>query len=177
MENEILGVGSRVKHPAFGDGVVIRVHKAAYDVTFMLYGIKQVGKTYDKWEIIEKIETEAEVTFNEAEKSLLKILKAYDLIQDEVVIADKYRNGTLILKPEDDSYVSKEMPLDTFFNKIIMVRDRLRVIEQKINSNDSLPKDEKITLQQYITRAYGSMTSFNILFKDKKDNFVGQRSE
>lgn len=176
MENMNLGVGTRVKHPAYGDGVIIRVHKAMYDVTFMLYGLKKVGKTYDKWEIIEAIESEDEVTFAEAEKSLLKILKAYNLIGDHVEIADKFKNGTLILKPEDDNLVEKEIPIDTFFNKIIMVRDRLRVIEQKINSNKNLDKAEKITLQQYITRSYGILTSFNVLFKEKKDTFIGVKS-
>ncbi len=72
---QTLGVGSRVKHPAFGDGVIIRLNVASYEVCFMTYGIKHVGKDYEKWEIIEAIPAEESVTFNEAEKSLMKILK------------------------------------------------------------------------------------------------------
>ncbi|MCB0637172.1 MAG: hypothetical protein KDC54_11170, partial [Lewinella sp.] len=71
-DNQLLGVGSRVKHPAFGDGVVIRLHQAAYDVCFTLYGIKGVGKDYDKWEVVEAIPAESATTFTEAEKSLLR---------------------------------------------------------------------------------------------------------
>ena len=67
------------------------------------------------------------------------------------------------------------MPISTFFNKIIMIRDRIRVLEQKVNSSN-IPEDEKIAIQQYITRSYGSLTSFNILFKNKSDNFVGESS-
>jgi hypothetical protein len=73
--NVLLGVGSRVKHPAYGDGVVIRLHPVAYEVTFMMYGTKNVGKEYDQWEVIERVETHEAVTFTEAEKSLMKILK------------------------------------------------------------------------------------------------------
>lgn len=175
MEDTILGVGSRVKHPAYEDGVIIRIHKAVYDVIFIKYGLKQVGKHYDKWEIIEYMEASEEVTFTEAEKSLLKILKAYNLIREDVSIADKFLNGTIIFKPQDETYSSKEMPIETFFHKLVMVRDRLRVIEQKINSNKELSEAEKVNLQQYITRIYGSLTSFNILFKKNEDNFVGQR--
>ena len=67
----LLGIGSRVRHAAFGDGVVIRLYPAAYDVCFMIYGIKSVGKDYDRWEIIEAVETTESVTFSEAEKSLM----------------------------------------------------------------------------------------------------------
>ena len=72
-EQTLLGVGSRVNHPAFGQGVVIRLHPIAYEVCFMTYGIKTVPKSYDEWEIIDDVEPEEEVTFTKAEKSLIRI--------------------------------------------------------------------------------------------------------
>ena len=173
-ESNLLGVGSRVKHPAYGEGVVIGLDVAAYKVVFMTYGIKLVGKEYDSWEIIEKIEAENNISFNEAEKSLLRILKTYNGIQESVELGDKWDNGTLVLKPGDDALKSKEMPIDTFFHKIVMIRDRIRVMEQRINSS-KLTDEEKVNLQQYITRIYGSLTSFNVLFKYKDDHFKGEK--
>lgn len=171
----VLGVGSRVKHPAYGDGVVIRLHPAAYELTFILYGVKLVGRDYDKWDIVEAIPAEEEVTFTEAEKALIKILKTYNGLEEKVDLGDKWINGTLILRPEDPDMKEKEMEIDTFFHKIVMVRDRLRVMEQRINSS-ALIDEEKVNLQQYITRIYGSLTSFNVLFKYKDDHFKGSKS-
>jgi hypothetical protein len=176
MSEQILGIGSRVNHPAYGDGVIIRIHKAAYEVCFMKFGIKQVGKHYDQWEIIEAIATEEVVTFNEAEKSLIKILNAYSDISQVIDLGDRWSDGFMILKPGDDSLKSKEIPIETFFHKIVMVRDRLRVMEQRINSSN-LNDEEKVNLQQYVTRIYGSLTTFNVLFKYKEDQFVGEKSD
>lgn len=175
-EEKTLGVGSRVRHPAYGDGVVIRLHKAAYDVTFMLYGIKQVGREYDKWEIIDQVPAEERVTFSEAEKSLIKILRTYSDLDETVPLGDRWQGGALLLRPSDPDLKPKEMPLEAFFHKIVMVRDRLRVMEQRINSSQ-LADEEKINLQQYITKIYGSLTSFNLLFKYKEDYFTGEKSK
>ena len=172
---EVLGIGSRVRHPAYGDGVVIRLREIAYEVCFMMYGIKHVGREYDKWEIVEAIPAVETVSFNEAEKALIKILRTFSDITEEVPLGDKWVDGTMILKPEDESLKSKEIPIDTFFHKIVMVRDRLRVMEQRINSS-KLSDEEKVNLQQYITRIYGSLTTFNILFKYKEDSFRGESS-
>lgn len=171
----VLGIGSRVKHPAFGDGVVIGAEIAAYKVCFITYGIKIVGKEYKAWDIIEQIEADDKVSFSEAEKSLVKILKAWSDISEVVPLGDKWTNGVMILKPEDPSLKPKEIPIDAFFHKIVMVRDRLRVMEQRINAS-ALTDEEKVNLQQYITRIYGSLTTFNVLFKNKEDNFVGEKS-
>ena len=173
--SETLGVGSRVKHPAFGDGVVIRLHAAAYELSFILYGLKTVGREYDKWEVVEAIPAESEVTFTEAEKSLLRILKTYNAVEQIVELGQRWENGVMILKPEDESLKSKEIEIEVFFHKIVMVRDRLRVMEQRINSSN-LSDEEKVNLQQYITRIYGSLTTFNVLFKYKEDSFQGARS-
>ncbi|MBK8626825.1 MAG: hypothetical protein IPN86_15050 [Saprospiraceae bacterium] len=174
--SSILGVGSRVKHPAFGDGVVIGAEVVAYKVCFITYGIKLVGKEYSSWDVIERIEADEKVSFSEAEKALIKILKTWSDISEVIPMGDKWKNGLMILKPEDTSLKPKEIPIDAFFHKIVMVRDRLRVMEQRINASE-LTDEEKVNLQQYITRIYGSLTTFNILFKNKEDQFVGEKSE
>jgi hypothetical protein len=174
MENKILGIGSRVKHPAFGDGVVISADVAAYRVCFITYGIKLVGKEYSNWEIIEAMEADDKVSFSEAERSLIKILKTWSDISEVVPLGDKWNRGVMILKPDDPNLKPKEIPIDAFFHKIVMVRDRLRVMEQRVNASE-LSDEEKVNLQQYITRIYGSLTTFNILFKNKEDQFVGEK--
>ncbi len=173
---ELLGAGSRVKHPAYGDGVIIALHPVAYEVVFILYGIKNVGKDYDQWEIIERIPAEGDVTFSEAEKSLMKILKTWSDISEIVPIGDKWKGGVMLLQPMDKSLKPKDVPVETFFHKIVMLRDRLRVLEQKINSNPKLSDEDKVDLQQYITRIYGSLTTFNVLFRDKEHHFVGEKT-
>jgi hypothetical protein len=97
-------------------------------------------------------------------------------MQETVDIAKRWRGGRLILEPGDTSLKGKDLPIDTFFHKIVMVRDRIRVMEQRINSSN-LSEDDKISLQQYITRIYGSLTTFNVLFENKEDQFVGDRSK
>ena len=174
--SEILGVGSRVKHPAFGDGVVIGAEVMAYKVCFITYGIKLVGKKYSAWEIIDKVAADEAVSFSEAEKSLIKILKTWSDISEVIPLGDKWKNGMMILKPDDASLKPKEIPIDTFFHKIVMVRDRLRVMEQRINASQ-LSDEDKVNLQQYITRIYGSLTTFNVLFRNKEDQFVGDKGE
>jgi hypothetical protein len=91
-------------------------------------------------------------------------------------LGEKWIGGSIDLKPANPELKSKEIPIETFFHKIVMVRDRLRVLEQNINAHAVLTDEEKVNLQQYITRIYGSLTSFNILFADKEDFFVGVKS-
>lgn len=176
MAIETLGIGSRVKHAAFGDGVIFAVDVAAYRVSFMKYGVKLVGRDYASWEIIEAIPYEAVQSFTEAERSLAKILRFWGGIQETVELGDRWDGGMLILKPGDEDLKSRELPIDTFFHKIVMVRDRIRVMEQRINSS-KLTDEEKVNLQQYITRIYGSLTTFNVLFKHKDDHFKGDRNK
>lgn len=173
--SDILGVGSRVRHPAYGDGVIIGIGNKTYQVCFMQYGIKPLGKEYKSWEIIEEIQGDDELTFNSLEKSLIKILTKWSDISQQVELGDKWKGGSMILKPGEESLKSKEIPIDTFFHKIVMVRDRLRVMEQRVNSSN-LADEEKVNLQQYITRIYGSLTTFNVLFKFKEDHFIGEKS-
>lgn len=172
----ILGVGSRVKHPDHGAGVVVAVHKRAYDICFIEKGIKAVLKDAHL-EIIEALESEYSVSFSEAEDALIKILREWSDVTEIIHIADKWEGGTMLLQPSDKSLQGKEIPIETFFHKIVMLRDRLRVMEQKINANNKMTDADKVEMQQYITRIYGSLTTFNVLFKLKADYFVGDSSK
>ena len=175
-QTQLLGIGSRIKHPAMGDGVVIRLHKVSYEICFHTFGIRQVAKDYQQFEVIEAIEADTKVSFSEAEKALRKILVDYSDLLKPIDLGDKWKDGLMILKPGDESLKSKEIPIETFFHKIVMVRDRIRVMEQRINSSKVLSDEDKVNLQQYITRIYGSLTTFNVLFKYKADHFVGDKS-
>ena len=175
--DKLLGIGSRIKHPAYGEGVIIRLHAVAYEVCVMHYGVKPVGKDYAHWEVIERIVPEEYVTFTEAEKSLIRILKHWSDITSITEIADRWDKGMMILQSPEPGLKPKEITIESFFHKIVMVRDRLRVLEQKINGHSKLTDADKVDMQQYITRIYGSLTTFNILFKYKEDNFVGEKSE
>jgi hypothetical protein len=93
----------------------------------------------------------------------------------DVALAPKWEGGTILLKPRDTALQPKELPLDQLFHKVVMVRDRLRVLEQKINAHDKLTDAEKVDLQSYVTKCYGSLTTFNVLFRDERDRFVGER--
>jgi hypothetical protein len=94
----------------------------------------------------------------------------------EVRLAPKWEGGTVVLKPGDPGTQPKEVPIDALLHKVVMIRDRLRVLEQKINGHEKLSDAEKVDLQQYVTRCYGSLTTFNLLFREEKDRFVGDRT-
>ena len=95
----------------------------------------------------------------------------------QIELGARWRGGEMLLKPGDPKLASKSMPIETFFHKIVMVRDRLRVMEAQINGHKVLTDIEKVELQQYITRIYGSLTTFNILFQEKREHFIGQKGE
>lgn len=172
---ELLGVGSRINHPSYGAGVVIRLHKKNYDVCFINDGIKTVAKDFEV-EVIQKTEPEYNVSFSEAEDALIKILRTWSDITEVVSLGEKWKNGMMILRPADKTLKEKEVPMEVFFHKIVMLRDRLRVMEQRINAHKLLTDEDKIDLQQYITRIYGSLTTFNVLFKHQADQFTGEKS-
>lgn len=172
---ELLGVGSRVTHPSYGKGVVIRLHKKVYDICFIDHGIKLVSKDFEM-EIVEHVEAEHNVSFTEAEESLIKILQEYGGLTETISLGDKWKNGMMIMRSADRNLKDKEVEIEVFFHKIVMLRDRLRVMEQKINAHKVLTEEEKIDLQQYVTKIYGSLTTFNVLFKHKGDQFEGEKS-
>ncbi len=173
---KILGIGSRIDHPEFGKGVITNVTAQHYWVTFIDSGLETLDLDDAQISVIEAVEDEVDtVSFFEVEKTLRNILQRYSDVSQIVPIADKWKGGKLIMEPGTATQ-SKEVPIDTFFHKIIMVRDRIRVMEQKINAS-KLDDAEKIELQQYITRIYGSLTTFNVLFKLQDDYFVGEKGD
>jgi hypothetical protein len=92
------------------------------------------------------------------------------------VITDRWAGGELVLRPGKAGTQEKVVPLDSFFRKIVAVRDQLRVLEQKVNNHPKLSDEDRLQLQEYITRAYGSLTTFNVLFTEPEDRFVGTGS-
>ena len=171
-----LGVGTRLQHTQFGPGVIVGVRYATYLITFINHGTKEIDKTDDKLEeiIAENVTVEVE-TVSAVEKSLLKILRQWGEVNEGVPLGDKWLGGTMLLQTADKSVKPKEIAIEDFFHKIVMLRDRLRVLEQNINSNKKLSDEEKVNIQQYITRCYGSLTTFNVLFKNKEQWFVGDK--
>lgn len=178
MEQLTLGIGTRLQHTQFGPGVIVAVKYASYLISFIHHGIKEIDKTDPKLDEIIPENVTAEVeTVSEVEKSILKILRQWGGITEIVPLGDRWKGGTLLLQPADKSQKAKDIPIDVFFHKIVMLRDRLRVLEQNINGHKILTDEEKVNLQQYITRIYGSLTTFNVLFKNKEDWFVGSGKE
>ncbi len=174
---EILGVGSRIKHPQFGKGVVVQIRSDAYEIAFIESGMRQIQRDFEGFEIIEHIETPSDLaTYEKIEKGLIRVLRRFSDVSEITEMGMRWNHGKLILVPGDADTKEKEVPLETFFHKIVMVRDRLRVLEQKVNAS-ALTDEEKVDIQQYITRCYGSLTTFNVLFKNKEDQFTGSKGE
>jgi hypothetical protein len=90
-------------------------------------------------------------------------------------IAERWAGGQLVLKPGKSGTQEKVVPIEGFFRKIVAVRERLRVLEQRINAHPKLSDEDRLQLQDYITRAYGSLTTFNVLFAEAEDRFVGTK--
>jgi hypothetical protein len=177
MDQTKLGIGTRLQHTQHGPGVIVGVKYATYLISFINSGILEIDKADTQLDEIipENISEEIE-THSEVEKSLLKILRLWGNVSELVPLGDRWTGGTMILQPADKSLKPKEIPIEDFFHKIVMLRDRLRVLEQNINSSKNLSDEEKVNIQQYITRCYGSLTTFNVLFKNKEQWFVGEKS-
>ena len=122
-----------------------------------------------------KGETSGEIDMDrDGLKQVLRELLEEETLYGYVEMGKKWQGGTLVLKPADESLQSKEIPIDTFFHKIVMLRDRLRVLEAKVNGNDKLDAQEKVELQQYVSKIYGTLTTFNVLFQNKSDQFTSK---
>lgn len=176
----IISVGNKVRHENYGLGTVIKVDEFTYTIDFGTRGTIDVSaRNTDLLKVIEsRPELEdKEVPVSDIQDMLIRILDTYNGIQEVVPLGEKWIGGTMILQPGNPSLKSKELPIETFFHKIVMLRDRLRVLEQNINSHAKLSDEEKINMQQYITRVYGSLTTFNVLFKNPDHQFTGSSSK
>lgn len=174
---EIITVGTRVDHPRYGEGLVSKVGLASYEIFFEHGGKVDISRNNEDIDIIKKNDDAVAINVdaNELSKAIGLILdqRGFSTVASE--IAPKWVGGLLAMQPGDSDLQGKEIPIDTFFHKIVMVRDRLRVLEQNINSSKALGDEEKVHMQQYITKAYGSLTTFNVLFANKEDYFVGAK--
>jgi len=154
----------------------VGVRFATYLISFIYHGVKEIDKNDTNLdEIIPENVTEEIETHSDVERSLLKILRLWGGFSELVPLGDRWQKGTLILQPADKSLKGKELPIEDFFHKIVMLRDRLRVLEQQINAHKKLTDEDKVALQQYITRIYGTLTTFNVLFRNKEQWFVGEK--
>jgi hypothetical protein len=176
MDQTTLGIGTRLQHTQHGPGVIVGVRYATYLIAFINLGLREIDKTDNRLEeIIPENVTEEIETHSDVEKSLLKILRQWGGLSETIPMGERWQGGVLLLQPADKTQKPKEIPVDVFFHKIVMLRDRLRVLEQNINAQRQLSDAEKVNLQQYITRIYGSLTTFNVLFKNKEHWFVGEK--
>ena len=162
--------GDLVRHEQFGIGRVEELSGSECTVYFPRTDKRSVESSDDL-----QVVTDAELAAYDMMKLAMYEISREDLPKTE--LASRWHGGELLMKPGDPKLAAKSVPIETFFHKIVMVRDRLRVMEAQINGHKTLTDAEKVDLQQYITRIYGSLTTFNVLFKDKNDQFIGQKGE
>jgi len=183
MDQEQFKIGAKVDHSAFGLGVITNVGLTTVTIFFATRGDKEISRTFEGLKLIEPSNISDEngggggssISIQDLEKVFSTVLRRYVDFPEMVEMGDKWKKGTMILQPGVTGLKGKEIPIDAFFHKIVLIRDRLRVLEQRINSNPKLEDDEKVNLQQYITRIYGSLTTFNLFFKHKEQYFVGDK--
>ena len=176
MKIEALHIGMSVRHPQYGLGTVKTISETAADILFT-EGKRTVEPNAAG---LEPAEPQAVVSGLSVplkqfvEQTLEASLHKLGLGNPQAVIEKlgvRWHGGRLVMHPADPTLQAKEVPLETFFHKVVMVRNNLRVLEQKINAHEKLSDGEKVEMQQYITKSYGSLTTFNILFKEKEDQF------
>ena len=176
MKIEALHVGMKVRHPQYGVGQVKSIAERAAEVKF-----DDGQRTVDP--VLAGLEpAEPQVAVSGLEQPLAlfvaetaaAVVRALGLEKPESFAGElgpRWHQGKVVLHPSDPTLQTKEVPLDVFFHKIVMIRNNLRVLEQKVNAHEKLSEAEKIEMQQYVTRCYGSLTTFNILFRNKEDQF------
>jgi len=177
MNINTLHIGMRVRHPAYGTGKVVAITQHTCDIAFDDGNKRTVSPSGSG---IGLAEAQADVSglriplkqfVSEIARQIIDELGIEDPHEFVSLLGSRWDGGMLVLKPRDESLQSKEVPIETFFHKIVMMRNQLRVLEQKINSNKELSEVEKVEIQQYITRCYGSMTTFNLLFAEEGEQF------
>jgi len=167
--------GSVVSHPKHGEGVIAKAEDDFYTIYFAsIDEAKEISMTFDGLQAVDVQQApQAAFDLEDIENALEDVLYRNGFFGENVTMGERWKGGTLILKPGEEGLQSKDVPLDTFWKKIISVREKLRVLEQNINNHEKLDEEDKLHLQQYISRAYGSLTTFNILFANKQDHFKG----
>jgi hypothetical protein len=176
MNTPILTPGMKILHPHHGEGIVEKVSTGSAEIRF-----GNVLRTIDP-KLADIQVPEPMVKIGEVEVPLKKFVEdvvasAIDHLgveKPDTTVSElglRWHKGKVVMHPADPALQTKDVPLEVFFHKIVMVRNQLRVLEQKINAHDKLSDGEKVEMQQYITRCYGSLTTFNILFKEKEDQF------
>ena len=170
------GLGAKISHASFGEGVVYGENLQFWKIYFKGVGDKLISKEFQGLDVLEEavVRNEDTLTLDEVQTAITSVLQRFTDFTPLVPIAQRWRGGTMVIKSRDLSIQPKEVPIDAFFHKIVMIRDRLRVLEAQINAHSVLQDDEKVQLQQYITRIYGSLTTFNILFDSKDHHFKGE---
>ncbi len=177
MKLESLHLGQRVRHPKYGTGTVRAIGEATADIQFDNGERRALAPEPSGLEPAGPHLTASglEMPLKQfIEQTVAALVEQLGLSRPDSVVdklGARWRGGRLVLHPADAALQTKEVPLEVFFHKIVMMRNNLRVLEQKINAHEKLSDGEKVDLQQYITRCYGSMTTFNLLFQEKEDQF------
>ncbi|MFC3417350.1 hypothetical protein [Algoriphagus hitonicola] len=170
-----LAPGSKIAHPKFGSGMILSVDEKFYKIYFyQSEEIKLLARDFDGFTVEEAKKPDFPMlTMRDVERAIREALIATSERAPIVPLGGKWIGGSINILPGDPSLQSKEIPMDSFFHKIVMVREKLRVLEQNINNHPKLDDEDRVHLQQYITRCYGSLTTFNVLFAYKEDQFKG----
>ena len=165
------GIGIAVKHAHFGSGRIVGYEGDSYVVLFKGGEARRVTFTFPD---MKPEEGAGDAELDRIRQAVREVLGDYGWLDVDLELGKRWVGGTLRLVPGKDGTQAKDVPIETFFKKIIGIRDRLRVLEQKLNSHPTLAPEEKLELQGYISRCYGSLTTFNVLFGADSSQFKGQ---